>query len=126
MFMKKSVLCLKADELAQEIYRISDNFPRNEMYGLTSQIRRSAISVPANIIEGFARRRVKVYINHLGIAYGSLAETKYYLKFSYRRKYISKEEFIEVGQKAEEMSKLLWTSLMTLRKNRDNNLTLDS
>lgn len=67
-----------AHELVLEIYRLSRRFPSTEIYGLTSQIRRSAASVPANIAEGFARRSTKELVQFLYTARGSLAETEYH------------------------------------------------
>lgn len=69
----------KGHELALYIYKISKTFPQEERYGLTSQMRRAAVSVPANIAEGFEKRGRKDKINFYNIAQGSLAELKYYI-----------------------------------------------
>jgi four helix bundle protein len=63
-------------ELAKCIYRLTDKLPRSELYGLTSQIRRSAVSIPSNIAEGYNRRNRKEFLQFLGIAYGSAAEAE--------------------------------------------------
>lgn len=60
--------------LAVEVYRLSDQLPRHELFGLSQQMRRAAVSVPSNIAEGHGRRARQAYINHLNIALGSLAE----------------------------------------------------
>jgi four helix bundle protein len=69
----------KAHQLVLSIYRYSERFPRKEIYCLTPQIRRSAISVPANIVEGFKKRSKLDKIRIMNIAQGSLEETRYYL-----------------------------------------------
>jgi len=61
-------------ELVKEIYKLTDKLPKQEMYGLTSQMRRAAVSIPSNIAEGKQRNNLKEYIQFLGIAYGSSAE----------------------------------------------------
>jgi four helix bundle protein len=72
----------KAHRLVLDIYRYSDGFPRKEIYGLTSQFRRAAVSVPANIAEGYKRRTRQEKIRFLNIAQGSLEECRYYLILS--------------------------------------------
>ena len=64
----------KSDELCLEIYRITAKFPKEEKYGLTSQIRRSVVSIPSNIAEGYGRKTTIDYIRMLYIAYGSVCE----------------------------------------------------
>lgn len=70
----------KAHQLAMEIYRISKTFPKEEIYGLTSQIRRAAFSVPLNIVEGHASTSRKEFLSFLNIANRSLVETEYLLE----------------------------------------------
>jgi four helix bundle protein len=112
--MKQSILKDKSNSLAYKGYLLTDKFPRDELYGLTSQLRRALISVPSNIIEGYSRNRTKVFVNHLEIAYGSLAEAKYQMYFAYQRKYINKEEYLDFYDNAEEVSKMLWSSIETM------------
>ena len=66
-----------ADEVAVLIYQVTKNFPREEIYGLTSQLRRAAVSVPSNIVEGCARESEAEYLRFLEIAFGSLRELHY-------------------------------------------------
>ncbi len=68
----------KSHELALEVYRITKDFPSEEKFGLVSQIRRAAVSVPANIAEGFRRRGSKNKVNFYNISQGSLSEVRYY------------------------------------------------
>lgn len=113
--MKESILVKKADKLAHEIYRITSNFPKEESFGLTSQIRRAALSVVLNIIEGYARNGDKSYKNFLLISYGSLKETKYLLHFALIEKYIAKDEYKELINLAEEVGKMLWKTINTVK-----------
>ncbi|MCH7760738.1 four helix bundle protein [candidate division TA06 bacterium] len=82
-----------ADQLAMEIYKSTKDFPKSEIFGLTSQMRRSAVSVPANIVEGSARRHQKEYVHFLYIAMGSLAELSYYIRFSKEIGYLKKNQY---------------------------------
>jgi len=63
-------------DLARDVYMLTRSFPRNETYGLSSQVRRAAVSVPANIAEGHARSSTKDFLRHIAIALGSLAEVE--------------------------------------------------
>ena len=69
----------KAHQFVLSAYHISDGFPSNEMYGLTSQLRRAAISIPANIAEGFKRKTKPDKVRYMNIAQASLEECRYYL-----------------------------------------------
>jgi four helix bundle protein len=74
-------------QLAEEVYRLSQQFPKHETYGLSSQIQRAAVSVPANIAEGHAIGSTKDFARFLGIAQGSLAELETHLMLAERMKY---------------------------------------
>jgi len=82
-----------AHELVLEIYKLTYKFPKSEIFGLISQLRRSSSSIPANIAEGFYRNSTKELIQFLYNARGSVGETIYHLKLAYDLKYISKKEF---------------------------------
>ncbi len=77
--------------LVEQIYRLSEAFPRHEIYGLTNQLRRAAVSVPSNIAEGHTREHTKEYLNHLSMAQASLAEVETQLEIAVRLKYVSPE-----------------------------------
>ena len=79
---KRLVIWQKADELAYQTYLVTKSFPKEELFGITSQLRRSALSVPANIVEGFGRQTRNEFKRYINIALGSLAETEYYFEFT--------------------------------------------
>jgi four helix bundle protein len=114
--MKDDPLSEKADELAHLVYKVTKKFPKEELYGLTSQLRRAALSVPLNIVEGFARKGSRDYRQFLYIAYGSLKETKYLLNFAYKEQYLKEKEYREALSLGEEIGKMLWTSIKTIEK----------
>ena len=82
-----------SNELAIMVYKVTKNFAREEIFGLTSQIRRSAVSVPANIVEGCARRSSKDYVHFLNISLSSLPELGYYFELSLKLGYLSENDF---------------------------------
>jgi four helix bundle protein len=96
----------KAHKLALEIYKITKQFPKEEVYGLTSQMRRSAVSVSANVAEGYKKRGKLDKARFLNISEGSLNEIKYYLILSKDLNYLS-TEYDELNQLVDEISKLL-------------------
>ena len=83
----------KMDEYAHLIYALTRKFPKEERYGLSSQLQRAALSVVLNYIEGYARGKNKIHKNFLEISYGSLKESKYLLHFSLVEKFLSKKDY---------------------------------
>lgn len=98
----------KADLLAHKIYDVTEAFPKSEMFGLTSQLRRAALSVPANIIEGYARNSHNEFHRFLSISLGSLSEVGYFLEFSYKRKFIKQSDFEALVLLRDECGRLIW------------------
>jgi len=82
----------KAHQFVLAIYKLAENFPKHEMYGLASQLRRVAVSIAANIAEGYKKRDFKNKINFLNIAESSVQECKYYIILTYDLKYIAGKE----------------------------------
>jgi four helix bundle protein len=111
-----SVLKSKMDEYAYGVYQITKSFPKDELFGITSQLRRSSLSVILNYIEGYARVGDKQYKNFLMISYGSLKESKYLLYFSKREKYIADKEYEELIKLAEEIGAMLWTTIKGIKE----------
>ena len=105
---KDLIIFQKADKLAFQIYQLTSFFPKEELYGLTSQMRRAVLSIPANIVEGHARKSKKEFRQFINIALGSLAETKYFFDFSKRLGYHNKEH-PEIAELLEETGKILWS-----------------
>lgn len=81
-----------ADDLTVAVYERTRSFPKEEVYGLTSQLRRASYSVPANIVEGASRESKKDYLHFLYIARGSLSETQYFIHLAQRLDYLSLQE----------------------------------
>jgi four helix bundle protein len=96
----------KAHQFVLAIYEITKGFPKEEIYGLTSQFRRAAVSIPANIAEGYRKRSKKDKAKYFNIAEGSLEECKYYLILSKDLTYIIDND--NTFSLAEEVSKLLY------------------
>jgi four helix bundle protein len=105
-----------AIDLTVEIYRLSDNFPKNEIYGLTSQMRRAAVSIPSNIAEGAARQTKKEFINYLHTAQGSLSELDTQLLIARKLGYFSEGVHIEIEEKVETISKMLTGLIKALKR----------
>ncbi len=110
---------LRAFELADEVailtYRESRNFPKDEMYGLTSQMRRSAVSVPSNIVEGCARESQTEFLRFLEIAFASLRELRYQFGLSKRLGYFDENSFSGYDSKLLETEKVLGALFRSLR-----------
>ena len=97
-----------ADELAYQVYLTTRSFPKEEIYGLTSQLRRAALSVPTNIVEGYSRKGDKELARFLNISLGSMAEAKYLIYFSHRLEYLKDEEYDNLKNGYIKLGKSLW------------------
>ncbi|MBP9686589.1 MAG: four helix bundle protein [Candidatus Doudnabacteria bacterium] len=106
------------DQYAHEVYALSKSFPANELYGITSQLRRSALSVILNFIEGYARIRPAVKLNFWEISYGSLKESKYLLHFCLVEQYVAHHEYKKVINLADEIGAMLWPAIQSLSKSK--------
>jgi len=105
---RKLLVWKKADDLVFLVYDITRRFPKDELFSLTSQVRRSVLSIPTNIVEGFSRANKKEFKRYIAIALGSMGETKYLLTVAYRLKYINQEDYSNVLNGAECVGQLLW------------------
>lgn len=106
----------KMDEFVHAIYKATKDFPREELYSTTSQLRRAALSVILNYVEGYARQRPAIQLNFLEISYGSLQESKYLLEFCWKEKYYIADNYKTVLKQAEEIGAILWTEMDSLRR----------
>ena len=97
----------KSISLVTSIYDVTKSFPRDEIYGITNQIRKSSVSIPSNIAEGSARRGDKEFIQFLYISLGSLSELETQLLISNNLKYISLNDFESIIGRLEEIRKML-------------------
>lgn len=93
--------------LVEECYRLTTTFPKSELYGLTSQLRRAAVSIPANIAEGHCRRETKPYRHHVSIAIGSHGELETLIELAYRLGFLSVSEKTRVMTQCDSVGRLL-------------------
>lgn len=105
----------KSHQLTLEVYLIAKTFPKDEMYGLTSQLKRSAASVPANIVEGFYRYSTKELIQYLYISRASGGETIYHLRLALDLKYLSLKDYLHLREEYDGVSKQLNGWIKSLR-----------
>jgi four helix bundle protein len=104
-----------AMSLAEDCYRVTKKFPKDEMYGMTSQIRRSAASIPANIAEGYGRETTGLFIQFLRIAQGSLKELETHAMLSERVAILNAEDASGVLARCESVSKMLRNLIRALQ-----------
>ncbi len=97
----------KAMDLVVECYHITKDFPKREIYGLTSQLQRAAISIPSNIAEGRERQHTKEFIQHISIAYASLAELETHIQIAERLDYLTNNKAKQLLVRTSELGKML-------------------
>ena len=102
------------DEYVHLVYALTKRFPKDELYGVISQLRRSALSVILNYVEGYAREKDKVHKNFLEISYGSLKESKYLIQFSYDEGYMLKVDYDKAIVLADTIGAMLWGILKNM------------
>ena len=97
----------KAMDLVVECYRVTKAFPKAEDFGLSSQLQRAAVSVPANIAEGRARQHTKEFLQHLSIAHGSLAELETHIEIGLRLGYIDEEKSTKLTEMTSTVGRMI-------------------
>ncbi|MBI5606302.1 MAG: four helix bundle protein [Deltaproteobacteria bacterium] len=105
-------------DLVVDCYQLTRSFPKYEVFGLASQIQRAVVSIAANIAEGRARQHTKEFLQHLSIAYGSLAELETLLQIAERLEYISAKSLEELMNKTSTIGRML-NGLRTSLKNKE-------
>lgn len=97
----------KSVDFTVEVYKVTDSFPKDERFGLISQIRRASVSVAANIAEGAGRRSDKEFLNFLSMSQGSASEVETELLIAFRLGYLSEEGFQSLMQKMDEIGRMI-------------------
>ncbi len=113
---RELIVWQKAMDLVEMVYRASASFPREEVYGLRSQVRRAAVSVPSNIAEGQARATTADFLHFLSIARGSLKEVETQVIIAQRLGYIDGQKESELTEHSEQVSRLISGLVNALRK----------
>jgi len=113
---KDLILWRKAMDLAVVVHQSCTAFPRSEIYGLVSQLRRAAISIPSNIAEGYARRSKKEYIYFLHVARGSMAELETQLLLAQRVGYLPESEVADLQGQIDEVVRILHAMIAGLHR----------
>ncbi|MDD3498532.1 MAG: four helix bundle protein [Candidatus Moranbacteria bacterium] len=103
------------DEYVHFVYKITQDFPKSELYGATSQLRRASLSVILNYIEDYARIGEASYKNFLKISYGSLKESEYLLDFSLKEKYIYDDNYNKGSKMADRIGGMLWGIISNMK-----------
>lgn len=113
----KLLVWKKAKEYVSLIYKTTEQFPKSEEFGLKGQLRRAAVSVVLNIVEGYRRRSTKEFIRFIDIAQASLTEVEAILEISLDLEYLNDDQYVELENKRSELAFLLNSLVKSLRKN---------
>ncbi len=108
------ILKRKIHEAVLAVYEITEFFPKSELYGTTSQLRRAVVSIMLNLVEGFGRRKEKVKLNFFETSYGSARECKYLIFLAYEKKWITKKEYEKIFSLLDEISAMFWSIIKGL------------
>lgn len=114
---KELVVWIKSHELVLEIYKVTESVPKEKIYALTNQIRRAAVSVAANIAEGYKKKTKPAKLNFLNISEGSLEELKYYIILSKDLEFITEKKCKQLEDITEEIGRLIFGYASAISKN---------
>ena len=104
-----------ADQLVMSVYSATRTFPKDEVFGLTSQLRRASVSIASNIVEGCARNSEADFLRFLDMAFGSVREVEYQLTIANRLKYTSSDAAEQLESQADETARVLAGLIRSLR-----------
>jgi four helix bundle protein len=104
----------KSMDLTVRIFEVTKAFPKEEMFGLTSQIRRAAVSIPSNIAEGAGRNSKKDFKNFLGITNGSACELETQLMIAHRVNFLDKADWASIQEQISEIQKMNWALMRSI------------
>lgn len=116
---EKLVVWQKAMDFCVAIYDKTKHFPKEELYGITSQLRRAAASIPLNIAEGSACKTKKEFTQYLTVALRSQYETATIIKLAYRLKFLNSSDYTELEEKIAEIGRLLQGIINSLKESKD-------
>ncbi|MFH1771322.1 MAG: four helix bundle protein [Candidatus Omnitrophota bacterium] len=108
----------KGIELVEQLYIFTKTFPKDEIYGLTNQMRRASLSIPSNIAEGFMRQHTKEFIQFLFISLGSCGELDTQMVVANKLNYIDDETYILASEKLDHISRMIRALIISLRRRR--------
>ena len=114
---KKLRVIDEAKILVIMVYSVTRVFPKDELYGIVSQLRRAAVSVPTNIVEGYTRTSSKEFIQFLNIANASLVEVEFLLELSYELDYLSKEKYEKIDSQRRKVAVYLAKFISAIKQN---------
>lgn len=105
----------KSHDIVKELYYITESFPKEEMFGLTSQLRRATVSIPTNIAEGCGRGSDADFRRFIQISFGSASEVEYLIFLSFELSYIKEEDYQKLNTKLVEIKKMLASLINKLK-----------
>ena len=115
---RELIVWQKSMNYVTEVYKVSKSFPKDENYGLTSQMRRSSVSIPSNIAEGYGREGLNDYLRFLNIAISSLFELQTQIEIAFNLKYIEKQKFNKLFELSREIERMLSSFIRSLKSKR--------
>ena len=113
---KELIVWQKTIQLVKQIFILTEKFPKSEVYGLTSQMRRAAVSIPSNIAEGYGRRSSKEYSHFYSISYGSALELETQIIIAKELEFANKKDFVTIDELLEEVSRMLNSMISKMRQ----------